>query len=72
MKTLTSTQPHFPALPEMREVRVRAQRTDDARPSPEPRPTRISRATEDEALFAYNRQAQTQAHRPSPAIDVYV
>ena len=36
------------------------------------RPVRISRAPEEAALFAYNRQAQVNADRPPARIDEYV
>ncbi|MEM9622962.1 MAG: hypothetical protein AAF993_15025 [Pseudomonadota bacterium] len=36
------------------------------------RPVRISRAPEEAALFAYNRQAAPAQPRPAPQIDEYV
>ena len=71
MKMLPTT-PHLPSPLPGRDALVRPHEGLSNRPAPEARPTRIPRAADEEALFAYNRQAGTETGRPKPTIDLYV
>ena len=52
--------------------RASAQTTGSTAGDAEARPTRISRANEEAALFAYNRLAQPYTAKPGPQIDEYI